>query len=113
MPSLRPVRRVAELGSIGVIATLMNDSRLRLLRILFFSCETLLVGSSVVLDVLWRFYRRPGLAAGGGLLSLVFVVSFVTLLVVCFCLRRAARPLAIIGWLSAFAMLTYALKPEL
>jgi len=91
----------------------MNDSRLRLLRILFFLSETLFVGSSVALDVLWRFFRRPGLIAGGGLLSLIFVVSFVTLLAVCFCLRRTARPLAVIGWLSAFAMLIYALKPEL
>lgn len=91
-------------------APIINSS-FRLLRVLFIACETLFLGSLVLLELLWRLYPHQRADES---LAAVFAVSWVALVFVCFYLRRAARPLAITGWLSAFAVFVYGLlSPQL
>jgi len=91
--------------------TLTKDYRQRLPRILFFICEATLVASFAANEVLWRRYHR---AADTGVFGPAILISFVTLLIVCFCLRRTARLLAVIGWITAFALFIYGMAaPEL
>jgi hypothetical protein len=81
---------------------------------MFFVCEAVFVGLTITLVALTRHYHRQHLIPHGGLLTVIWLVSLITLLIICFCLRRVARPLAIVGWLSAFIVFVYALlTPEL
>jgi hypothetical protein len=74
----------------------MNDSRQRILRILFWTFEALFVGSSIVIWQLGRY--------AGDLLFILQVISFVPLLVVSFLLWRADWRLGFIGWFSAIGL---------
>jgi len=76
--------------------TLTKDSRQRVLRILFFIFEAALATSFVANQILWRRYHRAGEDASA-LFGFTFLISLAALLVVCFCLRRTARLLAVIG----------------
>jgi hypothetical protein len=93
--------------------TLTKHPRLRLLRILFFICEAAFVASFAVNEVLWHRYHRAATDARA-VFMFTFLISLVALVVVCFCLRRTARLLAVIGWITAFVLFWYAaLTPEL
>ena len=90
-----------------------TDSRQRLLRISFFVCEALFVASFAANEVLWRKYYRAAEDASL-FFGITFLISLVGLLLVCFCLRRTARRLAVIGWITAFVLFWYgALTPVL
>ncbi len=91
--------------------TLTKDFRQRLLRILFFTCEAAFVASFAANEVLWRRYHRAG---EGAVFGFAILISLIALLIVCFCLRRTERLLAVIGWITAFVLLCYGmLTPEL
>jgi len=90
--------------------TPITNSRRLLLRRLFFVCETLLIGSFVVMDLLFRLYtshHRPGEPRFGEFFYLSFMGSLVALLILGFFLRRTDRTLAIIGWASALGLFLY------
>jgi len=81
----------------------------RLLRILFFICETIFIATFAAGEMLVQRNNRTA-----GAFGFLFLISLVALLVVCFCLRRTARKLAVIGWITAFILFWYAaLTPEL
>ena len=92
--------------------TLTKDLRHRLLRILYFVCEAALVASFAANEVLWHTYHRAPRDASL-IFGLTFLFSLATLLVVCFCLRRTARLLAIIGWITAFILFVFSFKASL
>jgi len=90
------------------MSTSIADSHRGLLYVLFCLFETLLVASVVGL-----FCIDPrsgsGIDAGAGV---TFWFAFVGLFTVSFMLRRAARRVAVIGWLSLFgAFWSIALSP--
>ena len=91
--------------------TLTRDFRHRLLRVLFFISEAAFVASFAANEILWRRYHRAGASAVFGSTSLI---SFAGLLIVCFCLRRTDRLLAVVGWITAFVLICYGMAtPEL
>ena len=93
--------------------TLTKDSRQRLLRILFFFCESAFVASFTTNEVLWHRYHQAA-TNKSAMFGFTFLISLAALLVVCFCLRRTARLLAVIGWISAFVLFWYVvLTPKL
>jgi dipeptide/tripeptide permease len=102
---------VAEFWTLVIMSTPITDSRRCLLRRLFFVCETLLVGSFCVIDLLFRFYythnHRPGDPRFGAFFYFSFLGSFAAILILGFLLRRTDRTLAIIGWASAFGLFLY------
>jgi hypothetical protein len=75
-----------------------TDSYRHLLIVLFFFFEVLLVASVVVLLCIGR-RRSSGIDDAA---AIAFWFSFAGQLVVCFFLRRMARPLAVIGWITLF-----------
>ena len=96
---------------LGIMSTPITNSRRCLLRRLFFACETLLIGSFVVMDLLFRLYyahnHRPGDPRFGAFFYFSFIGSFVALLILGFFLRHTDRILAIIGWASALGLFLY------
>ena len=93
--------------------TLTINPRQRLLRILFFICEAVFIASFAANEVLWHRYHRAATDTSV-VFGFTFLISLAALLVVCFCLRRTARLLAVIGWITAFVLFWYAaLTPEL
>ena len=90
-----------------------TSSRQRLLRVVFYICEVSCVVSFVVLEALQKLYphQSPRFVRT---FPLLFMVSLIFLLFVCFCLRRTERLLAIVGWITVFALFWYAaLNPQL
>ena len=88
--------------------TSLADSHRGLLYVLFGLFETLLVASVIVLACTDSRRRLPISDAAG----LTFWFAFVGLFIVCFILRRGARRLAVIGWLTLFGGFWYlALTP--
>ena len=86
-----------------------GDLKLRLLRSAFFTFETIFVASFIAGQIFVRKHDPVARAFG-----LVFVVSLAGLLIVCFCLRRSARKLAVISWITAFVLFWVgAFTPEL
>lgn len=83
----------------AVMQNLLTNSFRHLLIILFFVFETLFVAS-----VIGAFCTKSSADLS---ISLVFGFAFwfslLGQLVVCFLLRRRARPLAIVGWITLFA----------
>lgn len=79
------------------------------MRCLFFVCEALLIGSFAVMDLLYRLnpHHRPGEVRVGEFFYFAFMISFVTLLILGFFLRRTDRALAITGWWSACGLFLY------
>jgi len=92
--------------------TFAKDSRHRLLRILFFVYEAALVASFAANEVLWHRYHRAARDASL-IFGLTFLISLAGLLVVSFRLRRAARLLALIGWITAFVLFVLSFQAEL
>jgi hypothetical protein len=83
------------------------DSRRHLLIVLFYLFETLLMTSLVAMH-----FVDPRNGKGiDDALGIAFLYSFVGQLIVCFLLRRIARPYAIAGWITLFA--TFILGPML
>jgi hypothetical protein len=78
------------------------DSRRHLLIVLFFLFETLFL-VSVVTPFCIDPRRNPQIRDADGI---TFLFSFVGLLIVCFLLRRIARPFAIAGWLTLFGCIS-------
>ena len=79
-----------------------KESHRHLLFVLFWLFETLLFASFVVP---FAVDRRPGpsvIEAGAAVTCLFSVVGQ---LIVCFLLRRMARPLAMFGWLTLLALM--------
>jgi len=102
------------INSLSIMATPFTNSKHRLLRCLFFIFEGALLGSSLAYPPLVNRYHRAHLIPHGGLLAAAWLASLVMLLAVSHCLRRTARPLAIIGWLTAFGSFALALlSPDL
>jgi hypothetical protein len=88
-----------------------TNRRRYLLRCLFFVCESLLIGSFVVMDLLFRFYyvhnHRPHDPRFGAFFYFSFIASFLALLILGFFLRRTDRVLAVVGWASALGLFLY------
>jgi FtsH-binding integral membrane protein len=88
-----------------------KDSREHLFRSLFFICEAAFVTSFTLIEVQWLMSPNTD---PGAISVLIFWISLVALLIVCFCLRRKARRLAVIGWITAFILFWWVLlTPEL
>ena len=86
------------------------ESYRHLLIVLFFLFETLFVASVVALFC--TNVRRHSTTVG--MAGITFWFSFVGQLVVCFLLRRIARPYAVAGWFTLFGgFWILALFPEL
>lgn len=93
----------AELGSVGIMRTSSTDSRRGLLYVLFCLFEALLLASVIVIACTDPRRDLPIRDAAG----LTFWFAFVGLFTVCFTLKRAARRLAVIGWLTLFGGFWY------
>ena len=89
---------MAQLFSIGVMATSITNRHRGLLSVLFFIFEALFVASVVTFT---RIDIREA-AVWSEAAGVTFWFSFVGLLIVSFLLRRAARHLAVIGWITLF-----------
>ena len=81
----------------GVGSGLRKERPQHLLIVLFCLFETLLLASVVMFFVV---DGRRGPSAIEAAAGVTYGFSFVGQLIVCFLLRRRARPLAVIGWLS-------------
>jgi hypothetical protein len=83
----------------------ITESHRTLLYVLFALFETLLVASIVLLACIDPRSRSPFTDAAG----VLYWFAFIGLFTVCFILRRTARRLAVIGWLSLFGGILAAL----
>jgi hypothetical protein len=84
------------LGVLGDMKKFTAESQRHLLIVLFYLFETLLIASVVThLSINPRRDLRIDDMAG-----ITFLFAFAGQLVVCFFLRRIARPLAKLGWLT-------------
>lgn len=79
----------------------------RVARLLFYVFEASFVGSVIALDMVLHRSRRPEEGAAAIAMAATFWASAIGLLVVCFLLRRRARPLAVLGWWTLFGALVY------
>ena len=95
------VRPDSALGSFGSMSTITKKSRLRLLRSLFYISEGVVVASFA--GIMIESFRSPSLNPSM-VIVLTFWISLLALLIVCFSLRRAARPLAVTGWTTALIL---------
>ncbi len=88
----------AYIWTLGIMSTSIADSHRGLLHVLFCLFETLLITSVVVL-----FCTDPRRGSGiDDAAGLTFWFAFIGLFTVSFILRRVARRLAVLGWLSLF-----------
>ena len=103
---------MAQLSTLGVMRTLFTDRHRDLFLVLFWIFEVLFVASSVTLICKdWRFQHQ---AFWFVVANITFIFSFVGLLVASFLLRRSARYLANIGWLTLTGAILFAMAfPEL
>jgi FtsH-binding integral membrane protein len=86
------------------------ESYRHMLVVLFWLFETMLVASVVTLLCFDRRWN-PQISSAG---AVIWIFSFVGQLIVCFLLRRIARPLAIVGWFTLFgSVLIGLLTPQL
>ena len=88
---------------LDIMRTSTTDSHRALLYVLFGLFETLLIAFVILLACIDPRRGLPASDAAG----LTFWLAFVGLFTVCFILRRAARRLAVIGWLTLFAGFWY------
>jgi peptidoglycan/LPS O-acetylase OafA/YrhL len=86
--------------------TTTKDSRHRLLRSVFYICEAAFVASFAVIEAEW--VHSPS-AYPSTAFVFSFWISLLALLIVCFGLRRSARRLAVIGWITALIFVSLAL----
>jgi hypothetical protein len=84
---------------LGVMKKITAESYRHLLIVLFFLFEALLVPSCIALCIIDAHKNR----LMGGAFGIIYFFSFVGQLIVCFLLRRIARPFAIVGWFTLFA----------
>ena len=83
---------------LGDMKKFTADSYRHLLIVLFFLFETLFV-ASVVSGICFDRRWNPQISVAG---AITFGFSFIGQLVVCFLLRRIARPYAVAGWFTLF-----------
>jgi hypothetical protein len=81
------------------MSTSKTDSHRALLYVLFCLFETLLIASVVLIAFFLDSHRDSLVNEAAGI---TFWFSFVGLFTTCFFLRRVARRLAVIGWLTLF-----------
>ena len=84
---------------LGSMRNSVTDSHRTLIYVLFALFEFLFIASVILLACIDRRRGLPVSDAAG----LTFWFAFVSLFIVSFILRRAARRLAVIGWLTLFA----------
>jgi hypothetical protein len=92
--------------------TFNKNSPHRLLRILFFFFEAMLIASFAANEFMWQAYGHAARDAGV-IFGFAFLISLVGLLVVCYYLRHTARLLAWIGIITAFVLFTITVQPAL
>jgi hypothetical protein len=101
---------VAQLSTLGGMnTTAMNDSRQRILRILFVIFETWFVGSYIVI---WRLGWHSEMTPSVAVLAFGQWISILALLILSFWLWRVAWILAFIGWFSVIAYFILWLMPK-
>jgi hypothetical protein len=88
------------------MSTTTKDSRHDLLRGAFFICEAVFVVSFA--GLMNEYFYAPS-SNPSMVFVIVFWISLLALLVVCFKLRRVARQLAVIGWTTALILVLLAL----
>jgi glucan phosphoethanolaminetransferase (alkaline phosphatase superfamily) len=104
LQSLRPVRRVAELGSFANMKWSAIYSYRGLVYVLFGICEALQLSLVVYVMALWHADPRR-LSSFDPAAAIIFCFSFPGLLILSYLLRRAAPRLAVAGFTTAFVSL--------
>jgi hypothetical protein len=111
LQSLRPVRRVAELGSLGRMGAHVADST-RYWRRLFLVLETVVVGVFVfylLAETFWGLRVEPQPQVWSVVFGASIILAWLFLLIVSPFFLRSLRGVALAGWIIAFGILMFSL----